>query len=302
MARPQQARHLHLRAPEDLGDLGLGDVVVHPHPQRPPLKVRQSRQRDDERLLELEQAVPVLVATEHLDQRLRVLRRPLRHGRVERDRVLRRAGIEPDEHLVDRDLQVGGDRRCGGRAAALGGDHARRARHPQRQLLGAARDVRRPTRVAEVPLELTEDGGDGERGEADAALDVETVDRTQQSHRGDLDEVLDRLLGVAVAVGQPAGERQEPPAQLLAGGGVAVVLASAKQLAELARGHGGVGQTCGGGHRAPRERWKCDEPGTAVSRPSACQPELKRLRCLEAPEPHRGIPHRVIVDRNLSRA
>src|SRR4051794_17007205 len=75
------------------------------------------------------------------------------------------------------------------------------------RLLHAARDVDRPRAVAEMALELAEDGGDGEGGEGDAALGVVTVDSLDQAEIGDLTEVVKGFAGVAVLDGQRARER-----------------------------------------------------------------------------------------------
>jgi hypothetical protein len=46
--------------------------------------------------------------------------------------------------------------------------------------------------VAQVTLQLAQDGGDGERHEGDSALRLESIDRGEQAERRDLSEVLER--------------------------------------------------------------------------------------------------------------
>src|ERR1700744_4934284 len=99
-------------------------------------------------------------------------------------------------------------------------DLPRRAIDPQRQLLGSAGDVDRPSGVAEVALELAEDGRDRKRREADAPAGIEAVEGAEQAHARHPYEVLDRLVRVAVARGELAGQRPEALKQLLAGSAV----------------------------------------------------------------------------------
>ena len=63
---------------------------------------------------------------------------------------------------------------------------------------------------------------------------VEAVDRLHEPHRGDLHEVVERLVGALVAARELARERQEALDQLLARGGVAVLVVAQQQAAVLA--------------------------------------------------------------------
>src|SRR5947209_12808091 len=69
----------------------------------------------------------------------------------------------------------------------------------QRPLLKVARYVQRPALVAKVTLELAEDGGRGKASELVASAGLKALDRTEESQARHLDEVVDRLVGVAVA-------------------------------------------------------------------------------------------------------
>ena len=75
-----------------------------------------------------------------------------------------------------------------------------------------------------------------------AELGVEAVERLQQAHRCDLQQVLEGLRGAAVAPGEAACERHEPLHQRFPRRGVAVLLPAHEQLARVLgrpRGRGG---------------------------------------------------------------
>ena len=82
--------------------------------------------------------------------------------------------------------------------------------------------------VAEVALELADDRRDGERGEREAAVGVEALDRLQQGERGDLLEIVELGLAV-VAPSEVAAERQEALDQACACGGIALAQVAAEQ-------------------------------------------------------------------------
>src|SRR5205814_5660513 len=69
-------------------------------------------------------------------------------------------------------------------------------------------DVDAPGVVAEVPAQLAEHGREGEAEERHPALRVVPVDRLQQPERGDLVQLVARLVALAVTPGQPGGQRQ----------------------------------------------------------------------------------------------
>src|SRR6185312_9631950 len=71
--------------------------------------------------------------------------------------------------------------------------------------------------VAEVTQQLADDRRLGERREAVPALGVETVDGLDQAERGDLHEVVERLVAAAIAACERARERQVLGDQRLAG-------------------------------------------------------------------------------------
>ena len=72
-----------------------------------------------------------------------------------------------------------------------------------------------------MPLQLARDGVGGVGRKLDAAPGVEAVDRLEQRHRADLDEVVDRLSPVAEAPGEVLGQPEVRLHQLPPDGRVA---------------------------------------------------------------------------------
>ena len=70
-------------------------------------------------------------------------------------------------------------------------------------LLDVAGDVNRPASIAEVTLELAEDGGDGKGRERRSTSRVESIDRLDKGHARHLDEIVERLGAAGVASRQP---------------------------------------------------------------------------------------------------
>jgi hypothetical protein len=67
-----------------------------------------------------------------------------------------------------------------------------------------------------VALQLAEDGRRGEGCEGDSAVGFEAIDRVDQAEAGDLEQVVEGLVGGAVAAGEALGEGEIAPDQLLA--------------------------------------------------------------------------------------
>src|SRR5262245_40143596 len=131
-----------------------------------------------------------------------------------------------------------------GRAAQLLRQLLGRAADRERAFLQVARYAQGPALVAEVALQLAEDGRRRVARELRAASRLEAVDRLDQAEAGDLYEVVQRLVGVHVAEGQLTRERQEALAELLARGEVALLVAADQQPA--------FGRPCvGAGARGP---------------------------------------------------
>src|SRR5262245_29649055 len=66
-----------------------------------------------------------------------------------------------------------------------------------------------------MALQLPEDRRHGEGREGGAAFGIEAVDRLDQPHAGDLDEVVERLGPAGIARRETSRERHEPLHQLL---------------------------------------------------------------------------------------
>ena len=66
----------------------------------------------------------------------------------------------------------------------------------QVELLKPARHLNRPALVAEIALDLADDRGRGVRRELHAALQLEPVDRFEQSYRSDLNEIVEGLAAI----------------------------------------------------------------------------------------------------------
>ena len=87
----------------------------------------------------------------------------------------------------------------------------------QHQLLQTARQVDRRSLVAEVALELAEDGRHGKRRESNPKIGIEAVYGLDQGETCDLKQVVERLRRTRVAAGKLAGQREMPANQLIAG-------------------------------------------------------------------------------------
>ena len=97
--------------------------------------------------------------------------------------------------------------------------------------------MQRPALVAEVALQLAEDGRCGVARELRAAAGFEAVDRLDQAEARDLQQVVERLVGVRVAQREIASQRQETLHQLLTRGEVAeLVIANQELSLDLPRG------------------------------------------------------------------
>ena len=156
------------------------------------------------------------------------------HGRLQRRGPVGAGGLQRLEHvlLVGADLRADlGDRRLAVQVAATSSDD--RPVDLQRQLLQVARDAHRPRAVAEVALDLAQDGRHRVARERDPALEVEAVDGLDEPQAGDLEEVVEGLLGALVAARQLARERQEALDEHLAVDRVAPLEVAREQRAIL---------------------------------------------------------------------
>ena len=187
----QQPGNVHLRDPDVRGDLRLGEPLEEAQLDDPalPLVERVEPRLDEQAVLDLGE--PAVVDAEDVLHRLVVRLAAERLG--ERPS---RVGLRGLQRLDDLVLVGAGrlrelrDRRGPAELRRLRLD---RSREPDAELLDPARHVERPRAVAEVALDLADDGRHRVRGELHLALGVEALDREQQADRADLDEVLLRL-------------------------------------------------------------------------------------------------------------
>ena len=142
--------------------------------------------------------------------------------RLERLEDVLLLGADLRADLLDRRLAMEVERELRDRAVDL-----------QRELLQVARHAHRPRAVAEVALDLPEDGRHRIARERDLALEVEAVDRLDQAQARDLEEVVEGLLGALVAARELARERQEALDEHLAVDRVALVQITREERAIL---------------------------------------------------------------------
>src|SRR5437588_12643854 len=107
-------------------------------------------------------------------------------------------GLERVEHVLDAQLEVLRELVHGRGPPGLRRQPLVRLLDLERLLLGAARDVYRPSEIAEVPLQLAEDRWHGERRERRPTVDVEAVDGLHEPEARDLKQVVERLPGTRV--------------------------------------------------------------------------------------------------------
>jgi len=203
---------VHLGDAEVVGDLALAEVAVEPQHQQPPLPVGQVAQQPLHGGPVVDEAQTGVGAAEEVAH----LRSPgAVHGHVERGGVIggRRRPRVAHGGLVDVEIvgQFPGVRGAG----EAGGQHRARLPELEGEVLHPAGHVHVPRVVAEVALELAGDGDHGVRGER-APLGVVPIHGLHEAEPGHLLEVLDALAPAAVAAGQPPGDRQRVPDEIVA--------------------------------------------------------------------------------------
>ena len=141
---------------------------------------------------------------------------------VERGRVVGAQRVERVDDVLEVELEVLRDPRHGRFLPVFVGQASLGVTDFQRPFLGAARDVDRPSAVAEIATHLAEDCRHGERLERSAALEVETLEGFDEPEVGDLLEVLERLGGAAVAPREVTRERRVGLDERVAGAYIAL--------------------------------------------------------------------------------
>ncbi|OPZ85707.1 MAG: hypothetical protein BWY76_01299 [bacterium ADurb.Bin429] len=118
----------------------------------------------------------------------------------------------------------------GGRAVQLQGELLHRLIRGEVHLLQAARHFDSPAAVAEVALDLPDDGGGGEGGETDAAFGVKAVNGMHEANGAHADEVIERLAAVGEFLRQEAHEIHVIHDQLFADDGIPRAVVAVEEL------------------------------------------------------------------------
>src|SRR5918995_2119865 len=138
-------------------------------------------------------------------------------------------GVHCLEHLLLGEIELLGDVRNRRRAPQTGRQLGQRLLDLEDSLLDVAGHADRPTPVPEVPLQLAEDGRDGEGGERRAAPGVEAVYGLDQAQARDLEQVVEGLGATGISRGEPPRERHEALDQLRAQGGCRTLCVAPQQ-------------------------------------------------------------------------
>ncbi len=163
-------------------------------------------------------------------------------GGVEGDGRVGVGRLQALEDLLLGQPEVLGQLGHGGGAAVLLRQVAGGLGQAELELLQPARNPDGPALVAEVPLDLADDGRRGVGGELDGALEVEAVDGLDQPDGRDLHEVIERLAAVAEPPGQVLHQREVGLDEVIAQPRPAgVTLRQAPELDEHRAGLGPVG-------------------------------------------------------------
>src|SRR4051794_4571892 len=109
------------------------------------------------------------------------------------------AAFEALDDLFLADLKVGGDVGDGGPTPERLGESAVGLRDGQVQVVQASWESDYPAAVAEVSFDLADDGGNGVGDEVDASAGVEAVHCLDETDRGGLLQILERVGTVGVA-------------------------------------------------------------------------------------------------------
>src|SRR5919106_99790 len=202
----QQARDVHLRDPHAVGDLRLREALEEPQVEDLTLALREllhlRRQRGS--ILEVLEMLVLLAQVVGEGGRSTLLGL---NGRVERGEVVRLCDLQTFQHALLAYPGGLGDLLDRRRTAQLLAQVTDRLRQLEVQLLESPRYPNCPPLVAEVALELSDDGRCRVRRELDFPLEVEPLDRLQQTNSADLDEVLKQRAAVAKA---PREELHQP--------------------------------------------------------------------------------------------
>src|SRR5437588_805223 len=141
------------------------------------------------------------------------------------------------EHVLHAELQVLGKLVHAWRTPCLRGQLLLRFFHLERLLLCTTWDVHRPTEIAEVALQLSQDRRNCERRERGPAFGVEPIYCLDEAEARDLHQIFERLAWAGVAARKLAGQWQEPFDQFLPGSRVMLLLPPYEQVRGVGSGN-----------------------------------------------------------------
>ncbi|GHB46434.1 hypothetical protein GCM10010331_37390 [Streptomyces xanthochromogenes] len=229
---------MHLRDAEILRDPALGHLPEEPHVEDLPFALGQAAQARLDGLAVDYDVEGRVGAPQGVAQAVS-LAIPREFG-VQGKRAEAVDGFEPRSDLVLGHAGVRREiRRTGPLGRAVRGELLRRRTHATPQVLYPARHMKGPHVVAEVPLDLTGDGGHGVTLEGGTAARVVPVDGLDESERRDLTEVLKGLAPVPEAAGEALGHGQPGADEVLAQG---VPFGPVRQCREAFEGGRGPGR------------------------------------------------------------
>lgn len=293
----QEAGDVHLGEAELLADLGLRHFRSEAHPEKGAFAVIELGQMRLECLDVFGQGEGGVLAADEVGDKAGLLLAAGLDGPVYGVAVVAVAGHEPLRHLVLLDVEMGGEVGGGRLVAALVLQLFPGTCEVDTQFLKAPGNPHRPSGVAEEPLDLTLDVGDGQRGELHVAGGVIAVDGLDQTDRPDLEDVLHGLPPAGEAAGDVAHQGEVHldegvPRVLVLGGPLLQLLEPQKEL---------LGQLpCVGRGNALRnlDLWqhRRSRNGTPVDVVSGSVPTVKVLLLLmlwlpPVAEPRRTLPY-----------
>src|SRR5215213_2568754 len=221
----QQARDVHLRDADALGDLPLRKSGKEAQQQDAPLALAQRAQPPAQLDALLRGGEGRIHGADPRDW-LAVIAERL----VERDRAVGLSALQRFEHLLGRRAGCLCEVFDSRGAAELRRQAVNFAGDARAQLLQAARNADRPGAIAEVALDLAKDRRHGERREAQLAAEVEAIDRLDEADAADLLEVIERLATVGVPTGERAHKRHHAFDQEAASLLIALLVPATEQL------------------------------------------------------------------------
>jgi hypothetical protein len=205
---------VHLRDTDLLSDLALGHVLDEAQMKDSAVALGDLVEHRRDRGAVLDRVEGRVLLTDPVTQRRRLVSVADGGGRIEGHRMVPLGGMHRFQHLLLGGLDPLGDIAHRRRVPELGRQLGGGSLDSEDPLLDVAGHVHRPAPVAEMALELAENGGDGEGREGGAALGVEAVYRLDQADARNLDQVVEWLRPSRVARREAPGERHEPVHQL----------------------------------------------------------------------------------------